>query len=321
MRPARQRRRLWGLASGTALAVTLVALVAPQAPAAADSASPTEGTFRRPFPQASWLYDPIPAGPALDPDSAAMVASLREGQHVANLHEFGIPFRAADAATTRYRVDCTKPWGTCDLEAGRRRLDGTMRPHSGSDRAMVVVDTVDRVTDEYWRYSWNDGEPRTAWGGVGALDGDGLGVNATGALISRAAGVVRAFEVRQGRIDHALVFSTRHCGKAYRHPAGKSDGGATGPGAVPEGARIQLRRSLDPGDYRLSKAERAVFVALQRYGAYAVDCGGASAAFSFQDVAGDPGAVYSDAGLAWDYFDLEAIPWNRVRVLRAWDGS
>ncbi|MDP8978459.1 MAG: hypothetical protein M3N17_07770 [Actinomycetota bacterium] len=283
--------------------------------------SPTEGTFRRPFPKAAWLYDRIPAGPVLDPDSAAMVANLRQGQHVANLHEFGIPFHAADSATRRKRVNCTRPWGTCDLEVGRRRLNRRMRPHRGSDRAMVVVDKVRRVTDEYWRYSWNDGRPRTAWGGVGRLDGDGLGVNATGSLISRAAGVVRAFEIRRGRIDHALVFSTRHCGRSHRYPAGKSDGGATEPGAVPEGARIQLRPSLDPGDYRLSKAEWAVFVALQRYGAYAIDCGGATAAFSFQDVAGNPGAVYRDAGLAWDYFDLRAIPWNRIRVLRSWDGS
>ncbi|MBW3601748.1 MAG: hypothetical protein KY434_03485 [Actinobacteria bacterium] len=319
MRPARRRRRLRELAARTALAAALVVPAAAQAPAAAD-ASPAQGTFRRPFPQAGWLYDRIPAAPALDPDSAAMVANLREGQHVANLHEFGIPFHAADAATTRKRVNCTKPWGTCDLEAGRRRLNRRMRPHRGSDRAMVVVDKVRRVTDEYWRYSWNDGRPRTAWGGVGALDGDGLGVNATGALISRAAGVVRAFEIRQGHIDHALVFSTSHCGASYRHPAGKSDGGATGPGAVPEGARIQLRPSLDPDDYRLSKAERAVFVALQRYGAYAIDCGGASAAFSFQEVAGNPGGVYRDAGLAWDYFDLRAIPWGRIRVLRSWDG-
>lgn len=317
MPSAHRRRTLRALAMRTALVFALTTGIA-ASPAAA---SHGEGTFRRPFPHAAWLYDAIPAAPTLDRDSAAMVANLSEGEHVANLHEFGIPFHAAGASTTRYRVDCTKPWGICDLESGRRRLDATMRPHSGSDRAMVVVDTVRRVTDEYWRYSWNGGDPRTAWGGVGALDGDGLGVNATGSLISRAAGVVRPFEVRQGRIDHALVFSTRHCGSAHRYPAGKSDGGATGAGAVPEGARIQLRPWLNPDDYRLSKAERAVFVALQRYGAYAIDCGGASAAFSFQDVAGNPGAVYRNAGLAWDYFDLQAIPWKRVRVLRAWDGS
>ncbi len=101
----------------------------------------------------------------------------------------------------------------------------------------------------------------------------------------------------------------------------KTDGKHLGAGGIPEGIRLQLDPSLNPDAFGLNKAERAIFVALQKYGAYAMDCGGATAAFSFEGVPGNPGAVYSDAGLSWDYFDLRKIPWNRARFLRSWNGQ
>lgn len=29
----------------------------------------------------------------------------------------------------------------------------------------------------------------------------------------------------------------------------------------------------------------------------------------------NPGSVYVDAGLAWDYYDMQNIPWSQLRVL------
>lgn len=294
-----------------------------------DAGSPTE-VFFRPFPLANWLYQPIPSNPKLDPASQTMVNTLASGQHVANLHEFAIPFYKADSTTPVKQVTCTKPWGTCLLEQySPRPLTVSMLPHSGSDGAMVVIDVSPstggnhgRTSDEYWQYSWNGGSPTTSWGGISDLDGDGRDNPATGAGISRAAGVVRELEVQAGKIEHALVFSTTYCAvSTFRYPAAKTDGKYSGQGAIPEGARIQLNPNLNPNSYGLNAGERAVFVALQLYGAYAMDCGGAAAAFSFEEIPGNPGATYTAAGFGWDYYGLEKIPWDQMRVLASWNGK
>ena len=42
-------------------------------------------------------------------------------------------------------------------------------------------------------------------------------------------------------------------------------------------------------------------------------------AFAFEAVPGssdsDPGTVWTGAGLTWDYYDMDRIPWAQLRVL------
>ncbi len=41
----------------------------------------------------------------------------------------------------------------------------------------------------------------------------------------------------------------------------------------------------------------------------------------FENPVGDPaGDPYPGAGLAWDYYHMSHIPWNKLQVLRQWDG-
>ena len=42
---------------------------------------------------------------------------------------------------------------------------------------------------------------------------------------------------------------------------------------------------------------------------------------AFDASPGDPGFGYSSAGLENDYFLLQAIPWEHLRILKSWDGS
>ena len=49
-------------------------------------------------------------------------------------------------------------------------------------------------------------------------------------------------------------------------------------------------------------------------------------AFSFEmvpDATSDdhPRAVWSGAGLEWDYYDMKKIPWSGLRVLASWNGA
>ncbi|HEX3733284.1 MAG TPA: hypothetical protein VHU91_10225 [Mycobacteriales bacterium] len=132
--------------------------------------------------------------------------------------------------------------------------------------------------------------------------------------------MVRTKEITAGTIDHALVFSTSFCKTGeLRAPAQKTDGQYAGAGGVPEGTRVQLDPSLSPDSYNLNKAERAVFVAMQKYGAYAIDCGGNPAAFIFETPSGGQ-SPYAAAGLSEDFQKMN-LPWDKLRALHAWNGK
>lgn len=276
----------------------------------------------RPFTEASAGNTPIPPDPVLDPASRVMTAYLgAEGKGYANLYAYGVPVFDADASTPRYSVDCTKPWGRCDLEQQPVPIPDSAQPSAGSDRAMVVIDWSTRKAYEFWQAQRSPSGWSASWGGVSSIDGDGRGSPATGAGISRLAGVVRTFEIRQGRIDHALVFSTDNaCHDAYRDPATKTDGVSPRSDCIPEGARVQLDPTINvdaiPG---MTPGERMVAKALQIYGGYAIDNGGTPIALIFETpyAEQDP---YPAAGFAHDYYSMPRIPWHRLRVLRNWDG-
>lgn len=94
---------------------------------------------------------------------------------------------------------------------------------------------------------------------------------------------------------------------------------------IPEGARIQLDPSINIDAIAgITKGEKVIAKTMQTHGAYVIDTGGARMAFLFEHIpgstSGSPGAVWSDAGLAWDYYAMNKIPWKSVRVLRQWDG-
>ncbi len=276
----------------------------------------------RPFADASAWNTPIPANPVLDPASRGITAYLGgERRGYANLYAYGVPVYDADRSTPRYRVDCTKPWGRCPLEEHRVPIPDTARPSPGTDGAMVVIDWSTRRAYEFWQARRSASGWSASWGGVSSIDGDGRGSPATGAGVSRLAGVVRAFEIRQGRIDHALVFSTDNaCRDGYREPATKTDGHSSRPDCIPEGARLQLDPSINLDAIpAMTPGERIVARALQIYGAYAIDNGGARLAVIFETPyeEQDP---YPAAGFPHDYYAMPHVPWHRLRVLRQWDG-
>jgi hypothetical protein len=277
----------------------------------------------RPFaPDSAWNM-PIPDRPALDPRSAAMVRHLAsQDQGFANLYEFGTPVFRADASTPRHRVRCTEGWGTCGLEDRLVPIPADAAPSPGSDGSMVVIDIPARTVYDFWQARRTPGGWEASWGTANPLYGSGNdNSGATGAGFSALAGLVRASEIKTGWIDHALVFSTDNaCTTSYRYPATKTDGQSSVPDCIPEGARIQLDPSIDleeiPG---LTPAEWAVAKALQTYGAYCRDNGGAPMAFIFETplAAADP---HLEAGLRWDYYGMPHIPWKSLRVLNTWAG-
>lgn len=283
----------------------------------------------RPFSPTSPFNVPIKTNPAIDRSSAAMVSyAARSGQLHANLFEFAIPIYASTPATPRYRVTCAKEgeWGSCPLSRGTRAIPDNARPNTGDDGVMTVMDGSAKTVDEYWQ-AWHSGSSwGTTWGAVNSTAGSGWGGSSTGSGASRIAGVVRVSEIQAGVIDHALVLQSDNvCASVVRPPAIKTDGTSRRSDCIPEGARLQLDPAVNLGSLSgLKPGERTVARALQTYGAYLIDRGGAPLSASFElapdATSSSPGSVYSSAGLSWDYYGMPNVPWSRLRVLQTWNG-
>jgi len=279
----------------------------------------------RPFADDSAWNVPVDGSPVLDRNSDAIIASLTpRNAAYADLYEFGAPIFNADAGSPSYQVQCTMPWGTCDLQKQPIRIPAEAMPNNGSDGGMIVIDWTTRLSCDFWQAQKTAQGWRASWGTCASLDGDGSGPSggATGAGVNGLAGTVRTYEIAQRRIDHALNFATNNsCQQVYRFPATKTDGASSRGDCLPEGARVQLDPSVDvdalPG---ITPGERTVAHALQTYGAYNRDNAGAPIAFGFEKptTGVDP---YPAAGFAWDYYDMPHIPWNKLRVLHQWDGQ
>ncbi len=290
--------------------------------AAASGRTVVAGTAARPFAGDSAWNTPIPADARLDPQSSAIRrAVLANPSLVMNVetYSFGIPFYTATPSTPRVRLH-----GRAD-HGQRVPIDPAWRPNTGGDHKMNVIDPVSKRIYElqgydaatrsaYWmvvrNYAKSHGDGRSSGGRRGP----------TGAGISQAAGTIRIADIRRGRIDHALAFVTSAPLKGrYRYPATSTDGTSRKRLGVEEGMRVQLDPKLDLDSLQgLSKAERMIARALQRYGAFCVDNGGGNnQALGFYaeqptPATGDP---YAAVGLRGDWVQLPNIPRSALRVV------
>jgi hypothetical protein len=307
----------------------LVAVSSCTAPVSTDPPPAVDSTQSdRPLfaPESPW-YLPIPADPEVDDDSADMVEALTEdGSGFALFEQYGVPVYEADSSTPAVTVTCTKDWGACPLEEALVRIPDEATPSPGSDAAMVVIDRVAGRVYDFWQAErTSDDEWRVSWGTYAMFggDGSGRGGGATAAGTNLLAGLVRMEELEAGRIDHALALvSDKSCPDVFRYPALKTDGHASEPPCIPQGARVQLDPSIDVASIPdITPGEVAVARALQTYGGYVRDSAGTALGIGFETPTdGDDDFYREVAGFPWDYYDMPHIPWDRLRVLAEWDG-
>lgn len=310
----RRGRLLVGLVS------TVIAVVAFTAGRSACSATLNAGP-ETPFAVDSPWRQTIPKSPVLDPGSAAMIGQAQSTRGLtANLVEFGIPIFTVNRDTPEHEVTCVgEDWGICPFAGWPVPIPSGAQPNSGSDGAMVTVDNASATVFEFWRASRTGDRWSAHWGAINSLRGSGWGGSATGSGASRLGGVIRLAEIDAGEIPHALALQTNNACSTFRPPALKSDGTSQRADCIPEGARLQLDPSLDLSRLGLSKGALAVATAMQRYGGYIVDVGGAPLSVSFELDTSAPtaalGKVYETAGFRWDYDPMDRVPWEKLRVL------
>lgn len=313
-------------AAAALLGVIASAAVGFAGPSPADSNGPAESVVinTTPFAPSSPFNTKVPTGATVDSKSASMIArAARDNAMYANVGEFGIPIYtgSSTSAEKTVTVRCTiTEWGPCPFDGYQIPIPVGAKPAPGSDGAMVIIDTATRRVYEMWQAKASGRNWTASFGAVGDLDGMGWGGAGTGAGASRLGGVIRMTEVANGLIPHALAIQVDNaCSGVFRAPAVKTDGKSSRPDCIPEGARIRLDPSVNLAALPLTPIERAVGRALQDYGAFVVDQGGAALSVSFEL---DPransstvGNTYQGAGLHWDYDSMSGLPYSRLQVL------
>jgi hypothetical protein len=315
------------------------------------STSTASTAARAYFSTSAALWNPIVAAPVLDPRNATVSAALSApgNNRVLNVVAYGTPIFYADASTPRYSLTVTNAgtdkWGANDLSNQTVPIPADAAATSGTDGKLIIIDTSTRKVYDMWQAQKVGSGWTVSWGGVYPLDGDGSShdvtygssayqvawpqplTRGTGSGLSSLAGSILTSDVASGVINHALAFSTDIACSAtiqpQRFPATASDGGSTNSSCLPEGSRIQLDPSLNlasiPG---ITPMELMVGKALQTYGAYVSDQGGARIAFNVQTPSNAAAeAEYASVGAAGDYVGLGHLPWTHIRVLKSWNGQ
>ena len=281
------------------------------------------------FSPASPINQPIAAGAAVDPNSAIMVAALaRAGadrDFVLSVGAFTVPVYFAAAATPRRNV-------MLNASFARRTAPGQppiltrvpipvgARPDPGSDGHMAIIDTAAGCEYDFWQASKNSqGMWQATWANRTSLAGNGIfsrlspGARASGFALT--AGLIFPVELRNGQINHALTIAIPNTRKgAPAPPATRSDGQTLAPEGIPMGARLQLDPTLDLSKLDLPAYEQTIARALQVYGAFVADTGGAVSLYAVNRVAYrvDP---YASVLPSDKYIGLDGIPLDRFRVL------
>lgn len=303
----------------------------------------------RDFTTSAALWNVLPSAPRIDADSAAISAKLAAPgvDRVSLLYTFGNKIYHADATTPRFQLKIVNagPWGDNDLAHESVPIPVDAVPGTGTDGKLVIVDDVRRRVYDLWQVRKDGATWAVSWGGVYDLDGDGSSHNpaygtgqfgvawpqpvsrGTGSGLSTLFGTIKMAEIAAGSIPHALVFaSDMTCGPAqtgqFRWPATTTDGRLTSGTCIPEGAKVQLDPSIDlaaiPG---INKAELALGRAMQTYGAYCSDQSGSRMSFGFESPKAGDVNPYPAAGLAYDYYGLDRLPWSSLRVLATSTGA
>ena len=283
--------------------------------------TPTMDRSRRFYAPYSFWNQPIPPDAPVDPNSANIVATgilpYASRATFANDDDWGIGLVHASRHDKIYTIACLRYY--CDGPV-RFRIPKSATPTSGSDHHLTVIEG-DRELD-MWDASYDAADDRWSAGSrfIGALYGWGAnappGKHAGGAVaagFSEMGGVVRPEEIAQGHVDHALSMMIPHPRIGHVGPATAADGRSRDRNALPEGAHIQLDPAFDVDAQDWPTWEKIIARALQKYGAFVSDTGGAIALYGQTDV--------NAGNLRWASIgtpkggSLANLPWDRVRVL------
>jgi hypothetical protein len=290
--------------------------------------------MRVPYSKTSIWNTPVGPSPKYDVHSAEMVANLElsnEGRIITAGEAYNYPVYFADEQTPRWDIPCRI--NRCTIASSDQDILRTdmvqnvpipvdAQPGEDTDARMIIIDTITHTEYDLSKARRTE----TGWvAGTVSLynilwDGTPVGHSARGSGIPAYAGLLRPWEIRQGRIEHALAFGyTETAENKCVFPASKTDGKSPLPFAIPEGARLQLDPALTDADFDqmgLDPTGKIIARALQEYGMILVDTSG-SLKIYVEDLINNPYVTeaWSDSDLNLTKESIYNIPYTAFRVL------
>jgi hypothetical protein len=288
------------------------------------------GPVPRFYSETSFWNTPIPASPAIDPNSSNMVSTslyaYRSRGLVNDGDDWGIPLAYADPHSAEYTVECVL-YG-CETTV-TFRIPSYATPNTESDGHLAVFDPATNQELDLWQGAY---DPRTrTWSasgrtattadwGAACAKGTRCGGGGTAAGFLEFGGVIRPEEIAQGHIDHALVLSTPYVRADFIACPATNYWASEAPNyhqdldAIPLGAHVQLDPAIDVDGKDWPAWEKVIAKALQTYGAYVADVSGSLELRGEANL--DRGYdAWSLAGMPSPKADLSNLPWNRFQVL------
>ncbi len=282
---SREPTRGWGIRTGGATGAAVLLLAA--LPARAVPAAPPDRV--RPYTADSPWNLKIGPNPEIERSGAEMIRTLR-GVFGCDPYRYTFPVRIVSSNTPQREVIFTgRFFDVRDDRFVDARRHPTVRipiPNGsvsarGTDAHLILWNPV---TGDEWGLWKARGKVRNVWVAVNGYHYNTrwrgvppIGFGSRGAGVPYLAGLVRPWELRRGRIEHAIALGINDPAPTHIYPATKSDGSNPRLLSLPEGARLQLDPTLTDRDFDrwgLSAAGKTIARALQEYGMIVVDGSG-----------------------------------------------
>jgi hypothetical protein len=211
--------------------------------------------------------------------TAAQFASPTSDPRYGHLTDAYVAINAQTWSMSTYLASPADPVRTVTSHAGtwqyRIPNNAVAAGPADGDRHLLVIDPGGSYVDECWLATkqvngdwWCEYHVRNDLRGSGVLEG---GVRAYGG--SALAGLIRTWEIQQGKVSHALAMAVPRRDMLHGPvwPASSEDGNATYGGSLPMGSLVAIPRSVDLASLGLSPGGLVIATAMRDYGAYLVD--------------------------------------------------
>lgn len=288
----------------------------------------------RPYSADSYWNTPINNNPEYDPYSSEMVATIglhRNGTIGSEPNQYTFPVYYTDEKTPRWDIPCTSYKCTVvTLEEtytvpvlSNVPIPSLATPSDGTDGQMIIIDMNTFTEYDLWQAKHTSEGWSVSNGSVYNIlwDGTPYRYGSRGAGVPYMAGLVRPWEIIQGRIDHGLAFGyPEPAADRCVYPASRTDGDSILPYAIPQGAHLQLDPTLTEADFNnmgLNSTGKIIAKALQVYGMTLVDTSG-QAKIYVEDLKNNPYSEisWSDPALNLTSTTIGNIPFSYFRVLK-----